>query len=233
MPGAPAAEAALLQLEFPIARDPEIDLPIRLRQLGWPPSLPLALQSTRTVLVSIHPRKGARVHRGYAMAPDAVLRALVAYASSPRRGARADARLFLEFPVHDFVPRSGRRRRTERAEDGPILARLRAMHTQLNARCFEGLLAQIPIAVSRRMHRRLGELRLERRGTNRAAEIVISWKHIQRDRWREVEATLLHEMVHQWQDATGRPVDHGRDFREKAAALGIEPRAVSSSRRYI
>ncbi len=26
------------------------------------------------------------------------------------------------------------------------------------------------------------------------------------------KATLLHEMVHQWQDFRGKPVDHGHDF---------------------
>jgi hypothetical protein len=42
----------------------------------------------------------------------------------------------------------------------------------------------------------------------------------------EVLDTLLHEMVHQWQDETGRPVDHGREFRRKAREVGIEPTAV-------
>jgi hypothetical protein len=32
-------------------------------------------------------------------------------------------------------------------------------------------------------------------------------------------------MVHQWQAETGRPVDHGREFRRKARELGIEPLA--------
>ena len=37
--------------------------------------------------------------------------------------------------------------------------------------------------------------------------------------------TLLHEMVHQWQDETGKPLDHGRGFRAKARAVGIEAAA--------
>jgi hypothetical protein len=40
-----------------------------------------------------------------------------------------------------------------------------------------------------------------------------------------VEATVLHEMVHQWQAETGRPVDHGPGFRAKAEELGVVPRA--------
>jgi hypothetical protein len=33
--------------------------------------------------------------------------------------------------------------------------------------------------------------------------------------------TLLHEMVHQWQDETGRAIDHGAGFRAKARDVGI------------
>ena len=59
----------------------------------------------------------------------------------------------------------------------------------------------------------------------RDAEIVISRRHIRRNGWDEAVHTLLHEMVHQWQDECGLPVDHGRDFRRKARAVGIIPRA--------
>ena len=61
--------------------------------------------------------------------------------------------------------------------------------------------------------------------TARDAEIVISRRHIRRNGWEEAVHTLLHEMVHQWQDERGLPVDHGRDFRRKAKAVGIVPRA--------
>jgi len=53
------------------------------------------------------------------------------------------------------------------------------------------------------------------------AEIVISRRHIRRHGMDESCHTLLHEMVHQWQDETGLPVDHGRQFRAKARAVGI------------
>jgi hypothetical protein len=76
------------------------------------------------------------------------------------------------------------------------------------------------------MRRRLGEVRLDRR-TNRAVSIAISRRHIRRDGWAQATATLLHEMIHQWQAETGQPVDHGRRFRRKAVELGIEPSAVS------
>ena len=32
-------------------------------------------------------------------------------------------------------------------------------------------------------------------------------------------------MVHQWQDETGLPIDHGRAFRAKAREVGIAPQA--------
>jgi hypothetical protein len=32
-------------------------------------------------------------------------------------------------------------------------------------------------------------------------------------------------MVHQWQDETGHPLDHGPAFRAQARELGIVPRA--------
>lgn len=32
-------------------------------------------------------------------------------------------------------------------------------------------------------------------------------------------ATMAHEMIHQWQDQTNRPVNHGNLFRSKAAEI--------------
>jgi SprT-like family protein len=57
------------------------------------------------------------------------------------------------------------------------------------------------------------------------AEIVISRRHIRRHGWSEAIETLLHEMVHQWQDESGLTVDHGRQFRAKARTVGIAPSA--------
>jgi len=74
------------------------------------------------------------------------------------------------------------------------------------------------------MKTRLGEVCLDAR--NRAIiNIAISRRHIRRDGWTEVEHTVLHEMVHQWQAETGRPVDHGPAFRRKAREVRIEPSA--------
>jgi hypothetical protein len=94
----------------------------------------------------------------------------------------------------------------------------------LNERWFAGRLDEVPIRLSSRMRRRLGHYEPAAEG---APAIVISARHLRRDGWARTERTLLHEMVHQWQDENRLPVDHGRVFRRKAAEVGIEPRAVS------
>jgi hypothetical protein len=77
------------------------------------------------------------------------------------------------------------------------------------------------------MKSRLGHYTL-RGQTRHQQEIVISRRHIRRHGWDEALQTLLHEMVHQWQDETGRPVDHGLEFRRKSKVVGIIPRARRS-----
>lgn len=56
-------------------------------------------------------------------------------------------------------------------------------------------------------------------------EIAISWRHVRRHRWEEVIHTLIHEMVHQWQDENGLEIDHGPRFRAKARDVGIDAAA--------
>ena len=58
-----------------------------------------------------------------------------------------------------------------------------------------------------------------------SAEIAISRAHLRKHGWPETIHTLLHEMVHQWQDEQGLIVDHGGSFRAKARAVGITPLA--------
>jgi hypothetical protein len=81
----------------------------------------------------------------------------------------------------------------------------------------------VPIRISRRMKSRLGHYSPAADGCE--AEIVLSRRHIRRDGWEEALHTLLHEMVHQWQDEQGLVVDHGASFRGKARAVGITPLA--------
>jgi hypothetical protein len=94
------------------------------------------------------------------------------------------------------------------------------LHGELNQRHFGGALAEIPIRISSRMKRRLGELTVDTR-SGQASEIALSRRHITRHPWAEVEHTMLHEMVHQWQAENGFPVDHRAGFRRKAREVGV------------
>ena len=129
-------------------------------------------------------------------------------------------------PPRPVLSRAAPRERTH-PDDERYVRDLTRAHRELNAAKFGGELSDIPIRVSRRMKRRLGHYTL--RGQEKfRAEIVISRRHIRRHGWEEAIATLLHEMVHQWQDETGQPVDHGPGFRQKSKAVGITPRATRS-----
>lgn len=216
------------QLALPL--EPPADLAARLRDFGLPPATVVSLHANRRVMISIPHAGELRIHRGYQFAPDDVVAALARWAS-PRRMSRPDrralARRFLEFPVHDHVPPfAPRRRRPEAPQPGDDerLARLGAIHADLASRWFGGSLAPIAIRLSGRMRRKLGHY--EPRSEGEPA-IVISRRHLARHGWTAATETLLHEMVHQWQDETGGPVDHGTRFRRKAAEVGIPPRAKS------
>lgn len=199
----------------------------RLRALGLPPVPRFEIHRNQQLMLSWLPGECLRVHEGYAHAPDDVLRAIVRFLTpGVRRSTRLAARrLFLTFPVELHAPSRPRRDPVVRPVDRPLLARLGALRAELNAVHFEGQLPDIPIRLSARMRRRLGEVRLERQ-SGRAVAIGLSRRHVTRDPWPEVRDTLLHELVHQWQAETGRPVDHGREFRQKAREVGIQPRAV-------
>jgi hypothetical protein len=105
-----------------------------------------------------------------------------------------------------------------------LLHRLEAVHRRLNQEHFGGTLGEIPLRLSGRMRRRLGELSVDIR-TGRPVELSVSRRHIARHSWAEVEHTVLHEMVHQWQAETELKVDHGPTFRRKAREVGVLPAA--------
>jgi len=200
----------------------------RLKLLGLRDVDRIHTHTNRTVMVSLTRRRVLRLHRGYASAPDRVLRAIVRFLN-PRlsRAARRGAeREFLGFPVEEHAPPPARPVRQERARpgDAALLERLAELHGRFNADHFAGTLGPIPIRLSGRMRTRLGELAVDLR-TGRATEIAISRRHLLRHPWPEVEHTVLHEMVHQWQAETGLAVNHGRSFRRKAREVGIEPQA--------
>ena len=108
-------------------------------------------------------------------------------------------------------------------DDEFIAAQLLEWHGRLNAERFGGSLATIAVRVSRRMRSRLGPSAPAPRGA--PPEIAISARHVKRHGFEQAVQTLLHEMVHQWQDESKLPLGHGADFRRKATAVGITARA--------
>ena len=200
----------------------------RLTLLGLRDVDRIVTHTNRTVMLSLTARGVLRLHRGYAAAPDDVLRAIVRFLDSrvPRAARRAAEREFLAFPVEQHAPGPARPPRRDRPRPGDLamLQRLTTLHAALNAEHFGGRLSGIAIRISGRMRTRLGELVVDLR-TGAASEIAISRRHVLRHAWEEVAHTLLHEMVHQWQAETGLAVNHLRSFRQKAVEVGIEPQA--------
>jgi len=199
----------------------------RLVALGLRDVERVVTHTNQTVMLSLS-RRTLRIHRGYAFAPDGVLKAVVRFLNPrvPRVLRRAAEREFLRFPVHSYAPAPPRPRRRERPRPGDLrlLHRLEALHRELNQRHFGSALPDIPIRLSGRMRRRLGELAVDGK-TGQASEIAISRRHVDRHPWAEVEHTMLHEMVHQWQAESGLSVDHGPSFRKKAQEVGVLPLA--------
>lgn len=180
----------------------------------------LHLTRNRAVMVSYR-GSALRVHRAFLDAPPDVLHAVATFVSGRTRAERAAARrIVLAYPIpQEERPARKRRREPRHAQDAPAEERLAAAHRTLNAERFGGRLHPISIRVSRRLKSRLGYYRIAT--PEEPAEIVISRRHIRRHGWPEALATLVHEMVHQWQDESGGPVDHGRVFRAKARAVGV------------
>ena len=206
------------------------DLLARLRSLGLKRIASCRLTRNANVMVSW--RGGElRVHEGYLDAPLDVHEAIVTFVESRSRADRRVAsRRIVSFSGSTWRD-SGRRERT-RPEDEPLATKLAEWHVRLNEEYFGGTLRSVPIRVSRRMKSRLGHYsggradgRTGGQGQRTAmplGEIAISWRHVRRHRWEEVIHTLIHEMVHQWQDESGLPIDHGPRFRAKARDVGID-----------
>jgi hypothetical protein len=112
------------------------------------------------------------------------------------------------------------------SDDEFIAASLREWHARLNRDRFDGSLRSITVRVSRRMRSRLGHYAPAQRGA--PPEIAISQRHVKRHGFEQAVQTLLHEMVHQWQDESKLPLGHGADFRRKAIEVGIVARARRS-----
>jgi hypothetical protein len=209
---------------------PDVLLRRRLEALGLTGVRTLEFHTNRTVMLTLS-NGTLRLHRGYAMAPDRVLSAIVRFLRPriPRRIRQALQHQFLSFPVDLHAPSRRRSPRKERPRPGDlrIIHQLALAHERLNLSHFDGRLSQISFRISSRMKTRLGEFSVNMR-TGESVAITISRAHIRMDSWQEVEHTVLHEMVHQWQAEAGLPLDHGPAFRRKAREVGIEPRARRS-----
>ena len=206
----------------------EEDLPARLYLLGLHGVSRVVTHTNRSVMVSIGKRRVLRIHAAYAHASDGVLRAIIRFLDPrlPRAIRRAAERELLAFPVEEYASSGPPQLRQERPRPGDLLLlhRLSQAFDRFNREHFDGKLSPLPIRLSSRMRSRLGELSVDIR-SGQPIEIAISRRHIARHRWSEVEHTLLHEMVHQWQAESGLPVDHGPLFREKARQVGVVPGA--------
>jgi hypothetical protein len=198
------------------------ELLARLQQLGLRRIARCKLTRNRNVMVSFGGGE-LRVHEGYLSAPAPVLHAIVTFVEGrTRTERRAAQRVILGHPIR--VSRPAARRERTHEEDTDTAEQLREWHRRYNSRYFQGRLRDIDIRVSRRMKSRLGHYTVASPGSE-PAEIAISRAHLRRHGWTEVLHTLLHEMVHQWQDEFGHTIDHGRTFRAKAREVGIAPYA--------
>ncbi len=214
-----------LSLELESPPQDAAELRERLVRLGLDARYRCSLTRNRTVFVS-YSADEVRIHRGYLDAPEHAWKAIVAFVQARSRAARSAARRELLAYRIDAGDLRAPRRAAEKThpDDEAMAARLRRAYDSYNQEKFGGMLSALPIRVSRRMKSRLGHY-THRGPSGGDGEIVISRRHIRRHGWAEAMDTLLHEMVHQWQDETGLPVDHGRTFRAKARAVGISPAA--------
>jgi hypothetical protein len=213
-----------LELDEPPPRNAE-ELKSRLQRLGLGSQYRVRLTTNRTVVVSYSGGE-LRIHNSFLDASEDVWRAIITFVHGRTRVVRnAARRTILEFPVPRPATSEHRKRTPERTNpaDLPLIRELSRWHAAYNSERFGGSLRTIPIRISRRMKTRLGHYCPASEGCQ--PEIVISRRHIRRDGWDEALHTLLHEMVHQWQDEQGLVVDHGASFRNKARAVGITPLA--------
>jgi hypothetical protein len=201
------------------------ELRTRLQRLGLGRQYRVRLTTNRTVVVSYSGGE-LRIHNSFLDAGEDVWRAIITFVHGRTRVVRnAARRTILEFPVPRPNTAVHRRRAPERTNpaDIQLIRELSRWHATYNEERFGASLRTIPIRISRRMKSRLGHYCPATEGCE--PEIVVSRRHIRRDGWEEALHTLLHEMVHQWQDEQGLVVDHGSSFRAKAKAVGITPLA--------
>ena len=205
----------------------EAELLADLRGRGLRRIAALTFTRNRSTMISWRGDR-VRLHEGYADAWPDVFDAIVRFVEARQREARRQAvGMLMAFERARGLAAASRRRRLQpiHPEDTGLVSRLAMAHVELNRLHFDRRLGAIRIVVSRRLRRRLGHYAIG--SAECSAEIVISRRHIRRDGWTRALGTLLHEMVHQWQDETGSPIDHGVAFRRMAREVGIQAHAVA------
>ena len=103
---------------------------------------------------------------------------------------------------------------------------LRELHRWVGILVFEFKLEipDVALCVDRLRFRRLGHFRGGRNGFGLEGEIGINRRHIHGKEFWEVLGTLLHELLHAWQQAHGEPGTgnyHNVQFRRKAVEFGL------------
>ncbi len=83
---------------------------------------------------------------------------------------------------------------------------------------------EVSLCVDWLPRRRLGHFRHGHNGFGLQAEITLNRRHLDRREPWELLGTLLHELLHAWQERHGRPGKnnyHNKQFREQARTLGL------------
>jgi len=122
-------------------------LSARLSELGLRGVSRIVTHTNRIVMVSLGARGVLRLHRGYAHAPDRVLRAIVRFldAGLPRAERRKAEREFIDFSVERYAPPPPGPPWRERPRPGDLLLlhRLSQAHERLNRAQNAGVLVTL------------------------------------------------------------------------------------------
>ena len=211
----------------------------------WPSARPAGHRASR------HPyqpdgdaqpqRRVLRIHRGYAFAPDRVLQAIVRFLNPPGSAGAAPAGRARVPGVSGGGARAVHGREPsarERARPGDVvlLHRLESLHRRAQRGTLRRRAGRDPDPALGPDAHPAGRAR--GRDPVRPPDSISPSAGVTSPgtRGAEVEHTLLHEMVHQWQAETGLRIDHGPTFRKKAREVGVLPaatRAISKDERRV
>jgi hypothetical protein len=122
----------------------------------------------------------------------------------------------------------------QRIEDWGLREQLTELHRwqEIMRRDFKLEIPEVALTVERLRCTRLGHFQPGHNGFGLRGEIAINRSYIgSYEYWRTL-GTLLHELIHAWQQAHGRPGRgnyHNRQFREKALGYGlvVDPRGYT------